>query len=109
MAAIIQISTTLDSREAALALGRSLVDSRLAACCQVTGPVKSIYRWKGKVEESDEWYCIIKTQASLYRETEEAIKKAHPYEVPEIVAIHVHDALTAYAVWVEEETTQGGR
>ena len=102
---IIQIVTTIDDREAAKRLGRHLVDERLIACCQVVGPVRSIYRWKGAVEETDEWYCVMKTRPSLYRQVEEAIKGLHPYEVPEIIAIPVSNALPDYAVWVETETS----
>jgi periplasmic divalent cation tolerance protein len=102
---IIQIVTTIDDREAAERLGRSLVDRRLVACCQVVGPIRSIYRWKGKVEETDEWYCVMKTRATLYERVEEAIRGLHPYEVPEIVATAVSRVLPGYAGWVDAETS----
>jgi len=101
---IIQIVTTIDDREAAERLGRRLVDERLVACCQVVGPIRSIYRWKGKVEEADEWCCVMKTKPSLYRQAEDAIRLLHPYEVPEIVATPVSAALPDYARWVEQQT-----
>jgi periplasmic divalent cation tolerance protein len=102
---IIQIVTTIDDRGAAERLGRHLVDERLVACCQVVGPIRSIYRWKGNVEEADEWYCVMKTRPSLYPQVEEAIKRLHPYEVPEIVATSVSTALPDYARWVEAQTS----
>ena len=102
---IIQIVTTLDDREAAERLGRYLVGERLVACCQIAGPIRSIYRWKGKVEEADEWYCVMKTRPSLYQSAQEAIKRLHPYEVPEIVAMTIDGALPEYAAWVEGETS----
>lgn len=102
---IIQIVTTIDDREAAGRLGRRLVDERLVACCQVVGPIRSIYRWKGNVEETDEWYCVMKTMPSLYRQVEEAIRRLHPYEVPEIVATPVSAALPDYARWVQAQTS----
>ncbi len=105
MAGIIQIVTTLDSKEAAQTLGRRLVNDRLAACCQVAGPVQSIYRWKGTVEETEEWYCTVKTRSSMYRQVEDAIKKIHPYEVPEIVAFKIDGSLQDYTRWVEEQTS----
>jgi len=104
MTNIIQIVTTVGDKEAGKALGRYIVDARLAACCQVTGPIRSIYRWKGAVEEADEWYCVLKTRSSLYRQVEEEIKRLHPYEVPEIIAVTIDEALPAYVVWVEEQT-----
>ena len=103
---IIQIVTTIDDREAAERLGRRLVDERLVACCPVVGPIRSIYRWKGAIEEAEEWYCVLKTRPSLYRRVEEAILKLHPYEVPEIIAITIDEALDAYAGWVEEGTSR---
>ena len=102
---IIQIVTTIDDRRAAEELGRRLVEERIVACCQVVGPIHSIYRWKGKVEEADEWYCVMKTRSCLYRRAEEVIKGLHPYEVPEIIAVTVDDALPEYAAWVETETS----
>ena len=104
MSTIIQVVTTIDSREAAEALGRRLVNDRLVACCQVVGPIRSIYRWKGNVEETDEWYCIMKTGASMYQRVEGAIKNLHPYELPEIMALPVDRVLSAYAGWVDEQT-----
>ncbi|MDD3844895.1 MAG: divalent-cation tolerance protein CutA [Syntrophorhabdaceae bacterium] len=101
---IIQIVTTIDNREAAERLGRHLIDERLVACCQILGPIRSIYRWKGNVEETDEWCCVMKTRPSLYRQAEEAIRNLHPYEVPEIIAMTVNNALPDYARWVEAET-----
>jgi len=105
MPAIIQIVTTIDDRKAAEELGKRLVEERIVACCQVVGPIRSIYRWKGKVEEADEWYCVMKTRHDLYRRAEEAIKELHPYEVPEILAVTVDESLPEYAAWVETETS----
>ncbi|OPY02178.1 MAG: Divalent-cation tolerance protein CutA [Syntrophorhabdus sp. PtaB.Bin047] len=102
---IIQIVTTIDDREAAERMGKRLVGERLVACCQIVGPIRSIYRWKGNVEEADEWCCVMKTRPSLYRQVEGAIKRLHPYEVPEIVATPVSTALPDYARWVESETS----
>ena len=104
MPAIIQIITTINDRQKAEEIGRRLVGERLVACCQITGPVRSIYRWKDRIEETDEWYCVMKTKESLYRPAEEAIRKLHPYEVPEIIAIPVCDAFDDYATWVKRET-----
>ncbi len=104
MSAIIQIITTIDDRGKAEEIGRYLVGEKLAACCQISGPIRSIYRWKGKVEETEEWYCAMKTKESLYHPAEEAIRKLHPYEVPEIIAVPIRDAFDDYTVWVEQET-----
>jgi periplasmic divalent cation tolerance protein len=104
MADIIQIITTVDDRDKAEELGEYLVEERLAACCQIVGPISSTFHWKGRIEKAEEWYCIIKTKLSLYARAEEAIRSRHPYEVPEIIAIPVHAAFPGYALWVQNET-----
>ena len=104
MPAIIQILTTINDRERAERIGRRLVEEQLVACCQITGPIRSIYRWKGGIEEADEWYVIIKTKRSLYNQVEGTIRRLHPYEVPEIIAIPICDAFDDYTTWVKRET-----
>ena len=101
---IIQIITTIDSKEAAEKIGRQLVVKRLASCAQIVGPIKSIYWWKGQVKEAEEWQCIMKSRKGLYKKIEEGIKNLHPYELPEIIAIEIDHALTGYAGWVLDET-----
>jgi len=56
-----QVATTVATESAAAALSEVLVDERLAACVHVIGPIRSIYRWKGAVERSNEWLCLAKT------------------------------------------------
>lgn len=104
MPRIVQIITTINDRQKAEEIGRQLVEEKLVACCQVAGPIRSIYRWKGKIEVADEWYCVMKTKEGLYHLAEAAIRRLHPYEVPEIIALPVQNALDDYAVWVEQET-----
>ena len=101
---IMQIVTTVGDKEEAEKIGRYLVEKRLASCAQIVGPVKSIYRWKGKVEEAEEWQCIIKSRKSYYRKIEEEITRLHSYELPEITAVELDQALTEYADWIIEET-----
>jgi periplasmic divalent cation tolerance protein len=101
---IIQIVTTVDDKEGAGRIGRHLVEERLAACAQIVGPIRSIYRWKGKVEETEEWQCIIKSTKNNYRRIEEEIKRLHPYELPEIIALDIDHALADYADWIVRET-----
>jgi len=107
MNGIIQVVTTIDDKEKAEYIGKQLVRKRLASCVQIAGPIKSIYWWKGQMEEVDEWQCIIKTKKSHYKKIEEEIKRLHHYELPEIIAINIDVALTGYAKWVEEETDPG--
>ncbi len=100
MEACIQVMTTTDSREAAQRIGRLLVERRLAACVQLIGPMTSIYRWEGTVEEAEEWLCLVKTTQARYLEVERAIKAAHSYETPEILAVPVAAGSPDYLAWL---------
>jgi periplasmic divalent cation tolerance protein len=104
MELIISITTTADSREVLEEIGRHLLTERLIACIQVVGPIRSLYWWKGTIEEADEWLGIMKSRKSLYTQVEAAIRSLHPYEVPEIVAIELSGVLPAYGNWVLSET-----
>jgi periplasmic divalent cation tolerance protein len=96
---ILAISTTCSSREAAEALGRELVETRLAACVQVEGPIASIYRWQGVVETATEWRCLCKTTAEREAACVAAILAAHDYDTPQIAVARVA-ASPAYAACV---------
>jgi periplasmic divalent cation tolerance protein len=100
----LHITTTADKKEIAEKIGRHLVEKRLASCVQIVGPMKSIYWWKGKMEETDEWLCMIKTRVSHYEAIEKEIMSLHPYEVPEIIAMKVERGLPGYMEWIMKET-----
>lgn len=104
MEGILQVSTTIDSRDAAQRIAESLVEQRLAACVQVAGPNSSTYRWEGAIETAEEWLCLIKTRQELYPELEQAILALHSYAVPEILAVPVVSGHAAYTDWVRSET-----
>jgi periplasmic divalent cation tolerance protein len=108
MEEIIQITTTSDRRDALETIARHLLENRLASCVQILGPMKSLYRWKGKIEEAEEWLGVIKTRKALYRKVEEELRRFHHYDVPEIVAFEVETALPDYSRWVVEETLSPG-
>lgn len=103
MTALIEIRTAVDSEEAALELAHQLIELRVAACVQVVGPMLSVYRWRGQLEQAQEWICLIKTLESAYARVEAAIERAHPYDVPEIIAVPVTRGLAAYSTWVRDE------
>ncbi|MCX5805192.1 MAG: divalent-cation tolerance protein CutA [Proteobacteria bacterium] len=107
MNGVIQIVTTIDDKGKAEHIAKELVRKKLAASVQVMGPIKSIYRWKGQIEEAEEWQCIIKSRKSHYKKIEKEIRLLHHYELPEIIAIDINTALKGYAEWVEEETDPG--
>jgi periplasmic divalent cation tolerance protein len=100
---VIQVQTTGESRDLMEKIGRYLVEQRLAACAQISGPIKSIYWWKDKLEETEEWVCLLKSTIGLYPRIEDAIRKIHPYEVPEIIVTGIERALPDYETWVVSE------
>ena len=101
--------TTVDSRETLERIGRLLLEKRLVSCIQIIGPVRSVYWWKGQLEEAEEWIGIMKTRRELYVDVEKEIRALHPYEVPQIEAIEAVSMLPAYERWLIDETSQGCR
>jgi len=99
----IQVSTTIEKREDAEKIAQALIEGRLSACVQIVGPINSIYRWKGKVERTEEWLCLIKTERNLYKQVERTIVKLHPYETPELVATPIIIGSGDYLHWLREE------
>jgi periplasmic divalent cation tolerance protein len=104
----IQVITTTATRDEADAIARTLVDERLAACVQVTGPVTSTYRWQGAIESGQEWLCVIKTLRSHFELVERAIRQRHSYEVPEIVAFEIVAGNADYLAWLAGEVSDLG-
>ena len=87
----LQVQTTTDSRAEAMELSRAAVESRLAACAQVAGPVASMYWWDGALERTEEWLVLLKLPADRYDE-------------PEIIALPILAGSAAYLNWMREET-----
>jgi periplasmic divalent cation tolerance protein len=84
-------------------LARRSVENRLAACGNVlNAKAMSIYRWKGKLEQASEVLLVLKTTRAAYPALQADLQKLHTYDVPEIIALPVLEALPAYANWVRE-------
>ncbi len=91
------------SRKEARKIARVLVERRLAACVNEIGaPVRSVYRWKGKVETAKEFLLVIKTTKRRFAGLRDAVRELHSYEVPEIVALPVAEGSEAYLNWIDE-------
>jgi len=103
MSEFVQITTTTGKRQDAEQIAAELVSRRLAACVQVSGPVVSTFRWQGKVETTEEWMCVIKTDGARLAAIQTAFETIHPYEVPEIVATPIVDGSAAYLKWLGEQ------
>ena len=100
----VQMSTTAGSIEEAQRIADRLVEQRLAACVQVTGPISSTYRWNGEVQRSEESMCIIKTRRDLVEAVEESIRSLHSYENPEIIVTSIEGGSADYLAWIASET-----
>jgi periplasmic divalent cation tolerance protein len=99
------VLTNLPDRAAAERVADLLIERRLAACVNILAPCRSVYRWKGEVQHDEEHPVLIKTTLERYAELERALRSAHPYELPEIVAVPIEHGLPAYLDWVAEETS----
>ncbi|QSA96993.1 divalent-cation tolerance protein CutA [Methylococcus sp. EFPC2] len=91
---------TCPEGDVATSLARFLVEEGLAACVNLLPGVDSIYRWEGELETARECLLLIKTERSRYPELETRLRQAHPYQIPEIIALPLERGLTDYLHWI---------
>jgi periplasmic divalent cation tolerance protein len=96
------VSIAAPDGETALRLARLLVEERLAACAQVVDPIRSVYRWKGAVQEEKEVLLLAKSSQELVPRIAELLRREHPYELPELAAVPIAAGSPAYLKWLEE-------
>jgi len=101
---ILLVITNLPDAQSAAKLAHQIVQSRAAACVNQLAPCNSTYRWQDKIESATEVTLLIKTTRSAYPRLEKLISMAHPYELPEIIAVPVTAGLPAYLSWIDSET-----
>ena len=104
-AAIVTVYATFADAAEAERIARTLVDERLAACANILGPCRAIYRWKGAVEQGDEVAALFKTRADAAERLIARLGALHSYDVPAAVVWPIAEALPAYAQWVRDETS----
>lgn len=102
MTRFVVISTTTAKAGDARRIARALVERRLAACVQVLGPMKSTYRWQGRVETATEWLCLAKTTLARSRKLAAAVAELHPYEIPEVTVTPITGGSPPYLGWLAE-------
>ena len=88
------------------AIAEALVGERLAACVNLVGPLRSVYRWDGAIQKDTEVLAVIKTTTARFEALSTRLRTLHPYEVPEIIALPVDAGSTRYLDWVRGETSR---
>lgn len=99
----IVVLSTCGSAAEAERLARRLVESRAAACVNIVAPVKSVYRWKGVVEQAEEWLLLVKTSRGNFDAVRAELEAAHSYELPEVLALPVVAGSPNYLAWLGAE------
>jgi periplasmic divalent cation tolerance protein len=100
---IATVYATFADGEEAGRIARTLVEERLAACANILGPIRSIYRWEGRIEDNAEVAALFKTRADAADALMTRLAELHSYDVPAAVVWPIENALPAYIDWVERE------
>jgi periplasmic divalent cation tolerance protein len=106
----IVVLVTCGSTKEARRIGRALVDRKLVACANILrAPVQSIYRWKDKVEFAREVLLVLKSSRSRFAAMDNAIRKLHSYDLPEIIALPIAAGSRGYLDWISRSVGGGKR
>jgi len=98
----VSVYAVFANAEEAERIGRTVVEVRLAACVNILTPIRSIYRWQGKIETADEVAAIFKTHHWRADALMERIAALHSYDVPCVASWPIDKILGPYADWVED-------
>ena len=101
---LVQLITTVGSKDDALTLAHGAVEERVAACVQVLGPITSVYVWDGARQEANEYICVMKTTLDGLERLIAFVRGRHPYDTPEITAVESLFTDDRYLAWVRLET-----
>ncbi len=102
---VVVFITAPNGEEASL-IAKALVESKLAACVNIVPAIRSIYLWKGKIEDDTEVLMIVKTREELFESLSSRVKELHSYDVPEVIAIPISKGSEDYLAWLRDSTTQ---
>jgi len=106
MSYIIVLVTT-GTREEAKKITRSLLDQKLIACANILGPVSSLFWWKERINQENEFLVLMKTRSSLFKNLATTIKQMHSYEVPEIIGVPITKGEQSYLEWLNDSLRKG--
>ncbi len=107
MSGHVSVYMTASSADEAETIARALVEDGLAACVNILGPIRSVYRWQGKVADAAEVALVAKTRSALFDALAARVRALHSYETPCIVAWPIEAGDAAYLAWIGAET--GGK
>jgi periplasmic divalent cation tolerance protein len=96
------VLTTCPDATSAERIARALVEEGLAACVNILPPMRSIYRWKGKIEDATEQLLVIKSAVARFPAIRDRLRALHPYELPEIISVPIVDGLPEYLAWLNK-------
>lgn len=102
----IEIKVTSPDKNCALNIAQKMLELRLVACAQVSGPIYSTFRWEGKINTAEEYLTHLKTETRLVDHCIETIQSLHPYDTPEIIATKIETANSDYLKWISESIIQ---
>ncbi|MBI4466542.1 MAG: divalent-cation tolerance protein CutA [Acidobacteria bacterium] len=101
------VFVTCGSAPEAERIARALVEERLAACVNISSPIRSVYRWEGKLNDEPEVLLVIKTARALFDRVRRAVEKLHSYQVPEVICLPVIDGAPNYLNWLSSAVATG--
>ncbi|MEJ2313647.1 MAG: divalent-cation tolerance protein CutA [Nitrospirota bacterium] len=101
----IVVLVTAPSEKEGMEIARALVEERLAACVNVVGSLRSVFRWEGRIEDEGEVLLVAKSREGLFEALDRRVRDLHPYSVPEVIALPIVKGSEAYLSWLEEETS----
>jgi periplasmic divalent cation tolerance protein len=106
MAKAVIILSTYPNEESVACIARKVINTRLCACVNFTA-IRSIYIWKGKLEDQREFIALFKSTKKSSKKLKTAIAKMHPYDVPEIIELEMSDISKSYLLWLTAESMNG--
>jgi len=104
MSKVVVVFCTFPDADAAHAAARALVEAELAACVNILPTIRSVYRWRGEVQDDSEALALMKTTEARFPKLRERLAELHPYECPEIIASAIEHGHGPYLDWVREMT-----
>lgn len=99
----IVIFSSCDSEEEAVKIARGLLEKRLAACVNILPGARSLYHWKGEIEDAREWILMIKSRRDLFEGLRAELQRLHSYEIAECLALPIVDGSESYLAWLDKE------